>query len=74
MFGLEFDLSDLESQSYDLILSLDSEIEELDKKMPALKVRQYLEQVSAEFTEMPFEPLDDVWERGLRDLFRDMED
>ena len=74
MFGLEFDLTDLESQSYELILSLDSEIEELDKKMPALKVRQYMEQVSAEFTEMPFEPLDDVWERGLRDLFRDMED
>jgi len=74
MFGLEFDLSDLESQSYELILSLDSEIEELDKKMPALKVRQYMEQVSAEFTEMPFEPLDDVWERGLRDIFRDMED
>jgi proteasome assembly chaperone (PAC2) family protein len=73
MFGTELDLSDLEERSYDLILSMDAEIEEVVQKMPELKVQDYLAEVSSSFEEPTFDPLDDVWERGLRDLFDDMD-
>jgi proteasome assembly chaperone (PAC2) family protein len=73
MLGLELDLSHLEASSYDLILSMDAEIEEVAHKMPELKVRDYLAQVNSEFEERLFDPLDDVWERGLRDLFDDID-
>ena len=69
MFGLEIDLSDLELKSEELTASMDSQIEELEQKAPRLKVREYLAQLADEFTEMPFMPLGDVWERELRDLF-----
>ena len=41
--------------------------------MPQLRISRYLEKVAAEFTELSFVPLDDVWERGLRDLFDGMD-
>ena len=69
MFGIEIDLSDLELKSEELTASMDSQIEELEQKAPRLKVKEYLEQLAAEFTEMPFMPLGEVWERELRDLF-----
>lgn len=71
MFGLGIDLTDLEQQSDELSSSLDAKIGELEKRMPQLKIREYLEQLASEFTEMPFMPLDDVWERELGDLFQD---
>lgn len=71
MFDLGIDLTDLEQQSDELSSSLDSKIGELEKRMPQLKIREYLEQLANEFTEMPFMPLDDVWERELGDLFQD---
>jgi len=46
----------------------------MDEKLPELNVREYMEQLASDFTERPFMPLSDVWERGLRDLFDDMED
>jgi len=71
MFGFAIGLTDLEQQSDELSLSLDAKIGELEKRMPQLNVREYLEQLASEFTEMPFMPLDDVWERELGDLFKD---
>jgi proteasome assembly chaperone (PAC2) family protein len=69
MFEMEIDLSDLELKSEELTASMDSQIEELEEKAPRLKVREYLEQLADEFTEIPFMPLGDLWERELRDLF-----
>jgi hypothetical protein len=71
MFGLGIDLSELERQSDELLTSVDSKIDELDKKLPELNVREYLEQVADDFTETSFMPLDDVWKRALGDLFED---
>ncbi len=71
MFDLGIDLSDLERQSDELLSSMDSKIEELEGKMPQLKVREYLEELARNFKEVPFMPLDDVWERELGDLFKD---
>ena len=74
MFGLGIDLSDLKEQSDELISSMDSKIDELEREMPQLKVREYMEQLAAEFAERPFMPLDDVWERELGDLFDGIKD
>jgi proteasome assembly chaperone (PAC2) family protein len=74
MFDLGIDLSDLERQSDELTSSMDSKIAELEREMPQLKVREYMEELARDFTEMPFMPLDEVWERELGDLFKDMND
>ncbi|UCC86534.1 MAG: PAC2 family protein [Anaerolineales bacterium] len=74
MFDLGIDLSDLERQSSDLMDSMVSKIDELEKKMPQLKVREYMQTLASDFTELPFMPLDDVWERELGDLFGDVEE
>ncbi len=71
MFDLGIDLSTLERQSDELLLSMDSKIDELERKMPQLKVREYLEELAKNFKEASFMPLDDVWERELGDLFKD---
>lgn len=74
MFDLGMDLSDLRRQSDALISSMDYEIDELEKAMPQLKVREYIESLTRNFVEMSFTPLDEVWERELGHLFEDMED
>lgn len=73
MYGLAIDLSDLVEKSDELLLSMDAKIDEVDKKLPELEVRDYMQRLAEDFTERPFEPLSDVWERGLRDLFDDEE-
>lgn len=73
MFELDFDLSDLEAHSTDLISEWHDKIEQLARTMPQLEVGAYMDQVSQEFTERSFVPLSDVWEQGLRDLFDDSE-
>jgi proteasome assembly chaperone (PAC2) family protein len=69
MFGLGIDLSDLDRQSDELVSSIDGKLEELQRTLPQVNVRGYLEKLAANFTERPFMPLDDVWERELGDLF-----
>jgi len=74
MFGLRFDLSDLERHSDELLSSMDAKIDELDRAMPGLGVREYMERLARDFAEMSFMPLDEVWERELGDLFQNLED
>ncbi len=69
MFGLGIDLSDLDRESEELTRSIDEKIVELDEELPQVDVRAYLESIAEDFEEMPFMPLDDVWERELGDLF-----
>jgi predicted ATP-grasp superfamily ATP-dependent carboligase len=69
MLNLEFDLSDLEQKSKELVDLFDSKIKELDEEAPELGVQEYLKRLSDEFTATPFTPLDDVWEQELRRLF-----
>lgn len=63
------DLSDLEKKSEHLLRVVDEKLEELDGANPELGVREYLQKLSDEFNETPFDPLDDVWEDELRRLF-----
>jgi predicted ATP-grasp superfamily ATP-dependent carboligase len=74
MFDLGLDLSGLEQQSSELISSMHDKIAEIARKMPQLNVKAYMDKLAEEFTERPFMPLDEVWERELGDLFEDMED
>lgn len=74
MFNLRIDLSDLDRRSEALTSSMDEKISEMERKMPQLKVREYMAEVASDFTENPFMPLDDMWERELGDLFDTMED
>lgn len=68
MFDLPIDLSDLKQRSEDLVTAMDERMVELEKQMPQLHVRTYLEKVAREFEEVPFLPLDDMWERELDDI------
>jgi len=72
MFDLPIDLSELETHSEELLVSMEHKLRELEQKAPQLNVRDYLDQLAQNFTERPFMPLDDVWERELGDLLDDM--
>jgi len=74
MFDLGIPLSDLERKSDELTSSMDDKIAQLERTMPQLKIREYMEALAEDFVEMPFMPLGEVWERELGDLFEDMED
>jgi proteasome assembly chaperone (PAC2) family protein len=71
MLQMEFDLTDLERKSRRLIKIVDAKVDELDGLAPQLGVREYLDQLSEEFAEVTFQPLDDVWEEEFRRLFED---
>jgi len=74
MFNLGIDLSDLDRQSEALVSSMEQKLVDLETKMPQLQLRQYLSELTGDFKENPFEPLDELWERELSDLFDDPDD
>jgi proteasome assembly chaperone (PAC2) family protein len=71
MFQLELDLDDLEAQSEALVKWIDTQIRQLERDSPELKVNEYIAALTEGFEETPFEPLSDLWERELRDLFEE---
>lgn len=71
MLKTRFDLADLEQRSGQVVRVMDAKIAELDKAAPHLKVREYLDQLSANFQEVTFAPLAEVWEEEVRRLFDD---
>ena len=68
MLDLGIDLTDLKRESDDLVTEMDAKLKELEREMPQLKVREYMQGVAEQFTETPFMPLDDMWARELGDL------
>jgi hypothetical protein len=74
MFDLGMDLSDLSSKSAELISTWNSKIEHLADTMPTLEVKDYMENVNADFTETSFVPLSNIWEEALRDIFEEDEE
>jgi proteasome assembly chaperone (PAC2) family protein len=71
MLNLDFDLSDLERKSNRMVKMIENKVQELDSIAPHLGVLEYMNQLEEEFTEIIFNPLDDVWEEELRRLFDD---
>ncbi len=74
LFEVEIYLGQLEKQSYDLMDEMENRIKELERKTPELKVREFFEQVNMQFHERPFQPLGNVWEEGLQNLFDDLDE
>lgn len=73
-FDLNLNLLDLETKSEELFATIERQIESLSAKTPDLNIRGILAQISEQFNERPFEPLDDVWTQGLADLFNDLDE
>ncbi len=71
MFKLGLDLSDLEQKSHELVKAITSKIEALSTAMPQFAIKQHLQKLTADFIEPSFEPLDDAWEAGLKDIFKE---
>jgi hypothetical protein len=74
MMGLGFDLLDLEGKSRHLVELVRSKIDELETAAPQLGVREYLRKLSEEFQEIPFNPLDPLWDEELKRLLNKLED
>ncbi len=72
--GLGFDLLDLESKSRHLVELVRTKIDELETAAPQLGVRDYLRKLSEEFHEIPFNPLDPLWDEELKKLLDRLED
>ena len=73
MFQLGFDLADLERQSQEALSSLEAKIKAVAERMPQLNIKEHLAELTADFRENPFLPLDDVWAQALGNLFEDEE-
>jgi hypothetical protein len=71
---LGMDLKELENHSTEMVAAIDAKIEELIEELPQLNIREYLDKLNADFDELTFVPLDDVWEQELRDIFKDMDE
>ena len=74
MLKLGLDLSDLEKRSEKLTRSVDAKVEELDKLTPQAGVSEYLKKLSEDFSEISFNPLDDIWEEEIKRLFDKLDD
>lgn len=72
MLKLGLDLSDLERESRKLIQTFDAKIDDLEKTMPQVNIRAHLKKVTENFVEPSFMQLDEVWKKGLGDLFKDL--
>lgn len=68
MLKMDLDLADLEEKSQRLVKVVDDKMEEFDNMAPQVGVRDYLSRLSEDFTEIPFEPLDEFWEDEIRRL------
>ena len=69
MFNLYVDLSDLEERSEVLVSAMHEKVEALAREQPQFKVHEFMRNIEDEFSETPFNLLDEVWERELGDLF-----
>ncbi len=68
MLKLEMDLTGLQRKGKRLVRLMDAKVEELDSASPQLGIREYMARLAENFTEMPFDPLEEVWEDELRRL------
>jgi len=74
MLKLHLDLTDLEKRSKHLVEMMDAKVDEIENEAPQLGLRDKLKEISADFKETPFIPLDDVWEDQLRHLLDKFDD
>jgi proteasome assembly chaperone (PAC2) family protein len=73
MFKLGLDLTDLAQKSAENDAHLHEIIEKLARQLPHAPIKEWLAKLNADFVEMPFNKLDDVWEDALGEIFKDAE-
>ncbi len=74
MLQFDLDLSELESRSTYLVQVVSERVDEIERAAPELGVREYLNRLSAEFSETIFTPDEGFWEEKLRGLFDRLDD
>lgn len=74
LFKIEVNLTDLMQKSKRLLNTLEKKVDELDRLAPQAGIRDYFARLSAEFEEVPFIPLDEVWEESLRKILDRLDD
>jgi proteasome assembly chaperone (PAC2) family protein len=74
MLKLGFDFTDLERKSQALVESIAAKIDDLNASMPQFNIKEQIAKLTADFVEPSFMPLDEVWQVGLDDIFKDKED
>jgi proteasome assembly chaperone (PAC2) family protein len=74
MFGMWIDLSDLENKGDQLTEEFAAKIRDMDRKMPQLKMKDHLANITQDYTEMPFMRLDSMWESELGDILGRMDE
>ncbi|BCX04925.1 MAG: hypothetical protein KatS3mg053_2863 [Candidatus Roseilinea sp.] len=73
MFKLGVDLTELAEKSAETAAQMREAIEKLARQLPHAPIKEWLAKLNADFVEMPFTKLDDVWEDALGDIFKDSE-
>jgi proteasome assembly chaperone (PAC2) family protein len=73
MFKLGLDLTELAQKSAEIDAQLHEIIEKLARQLPHAPIKEWLAKLNADFVEMPFNKLDDVWEDALGEIFKDAE-
>ncbi len=73
MLRLGLSLTDLEHKSNELLESMQSQVAQLEDKIPQAKLQGYFEKIREGFQEPSFMPLDDVWAKGLDDILGNLE-
>lgn len=66
----QFDLTELEGKSQQLVKVLNDKVSEL-QALSSSSIQDYFDQLSEDFTEEIFDPLDDLWEDELKRLLDD---
>ena len=74
MLKVNFDVSELTQSAARLARSIRSQLEEIERESPEVGVAEYMRKLSEDFTEMPFIPLDDVWEENLKHILDKLDD
>ena len=74
MLKVNFDVSELTQSAARLARSIRSQLEEIERESPEVGVVEYMRKLSEDFTEMPFIPLDDVWEENLKHILDKLDD
>ncbi|MFC1464073.1 MAG: PAC2 family protein [Candidatus Brachytrichaceae bacterium NZ_4S206] len=73
MFKLGVDLTELAEKSAEAAAQMREAIEKLARQLPHAPIKEWLAKLEADFVEMPFTKLADVWEDALGDIFKDNE-
>jgi len=73
MFKLGLDLTELAQKSAEIDAHLHEVTDKLARQLPHAPIKEWLAKLSADFVEMPFNKLDDVWEDALGEIFKDAE-